>query len=88
MILADHSDDASLIPLGAHLSWVTLIHVIQHVSDTAVQMTLTHVKRVIFLCNGDNLYNRAHNTTRNRHLRSHSEAGLCNCHVPRGCLCL
>lgn len=88
MILTDNSDDALLVPPGVHLSWVMLIYVSQHVNDTAIWMTRSHLKCVVFLCNGDNLYNRVYNVTCNRHLRSHSEAGLCNCRVPRGCLCL
>lgn len=66
MILTDHSDDALLIPLGVLLSWQMLIYVTRRVSDTAIQMTQSHLKCVVFSGNGDNLYNRVHNMSRIR----------------------
>lgn len=48
MILTDHTDDAFLIPLGVHLSWVMLIYVSQYVSDMVTYMTQSVHKCVVF----------------------------------------
>lgn len=72
------TDDALLNPAR-----VMRIYISRQVSDMALQMLhmvpshalLFHVMRIHF--------HRVHNMTCNRHLRSHSEGELCNCHVPR-----
>lgn len=50
MILTDQPDDALLIPLGVHLSWVMLIS--QYVSDMVTYMTQFVHKCVVFYVMG------------------------------------
>ena len=80
MIRTGGADDASSpSPRGRHPSWVMLIYVSQRVSDTPTRgwhLRCFHIIGIIYITTVQNM-------TRNKHLRSHSEAGLCNCRVPR-----
>lgn len=72
----------SWCPPGVHFSWVSLL-LCKFACQWCRWNTRWHLRWAVFWCYGDNLYNCEHNKTRNKHLGSHSGAGLCNCRVPR-----